>query len=706
MEPAPDALAIRHLRVEFALRKGYVTVPVDDVSFTVPRGGVLGLVGESGCGKSMTALATIGLIPHPGRLAAGQILLDGQDLALMPDRELRCVRGDRIGMVFQEPMTSLNPVYSVGEQIAETVRRHRGLDRRASWTRAVEMLARVGIPDAAERARAYPHQLSGGMRQRAMIAMALSCDPDLLIADEPTTALDTTVQAQIVELLLELKQELKMAILLITHDLALAAEVCDMVAVMYAGEVVETADAMAVLSDPHHPYTEGLVKSVPRLTTAKSGRLGVIRGAVPASAVWPSGCRFAPRCDYRFARCSDRPGLMPATANHRAACWLLEAGPRSTLPAAFTTARGEPTSTCRASGTDGGDEPLLRATNLSVHYPIRRALLRRTVGHVKAVDGIDIAVARGETLGLVGESGCGKTTLGRALLRLVEPTSGSVLFEGCDLTRMTARALRATRSRMQMVFQDPVGSLNPRMSVGDIVGEGLLVHGIGDRKARLAVVKDTLERVGLSADHISRYPHEFSGGQRQRIGIARALIVKPKLLVADEPVSALDASVQSQVLNLLISLRDDFGLTYVFIAHNLAAVAYVADRIAVMYLGKIVEHGAASAIYGHAVHPYTQALISAVPEIEVADRRERIVLGGELPSPSAPPSGCRFRTRCPLAQRKGTENGICAEREPELRQMADGRLVACHFAEESLAGIDPEQPVVPAGGTVGRPEPA
>ncbi len=672
-----ELLRVEDLTTQFDTDAG-VARAVDGISLKVGDGETVGLVGESGCGKSVTALSIMRLISHPGRISSGRVLLRGQDLTTFSPEQMRRVRGNEIAMIFQEPMSSLNPVLRVGEQIAENVRLHLGFPRKQAWTRAVEMLDRVRIPDAAHRAADYPHVLSGGTRQRVMIAMALACQPSLLIADEPTTSLDVTVQAQILDLLRDLQAELGMSMLLITHDLGVVADICDRVSVMYAGQVVEQGPWSELFRSPQHPYTEGLLKSMPQRDSPRGGRLGVIAGQVPNPLSWGEGCRFADRCDYRFEQCAQTPPLFDVD-QQRSACWLCEHGRRTPKEAGFQTlTTPAPTPTSRPKDP----QTLLKVENLETHIAVRRGILRRVVGSVKAVDGVDLEIREGESFGLVGESGCGKSTLGRSILRLIEPTSGHVTFAGTQLGDLPRRQLRLLRSQMQLIFQDPMSSLNPRLPVEELVGEGLIVHGITDPARRKQMVTDTLVRVGLRPEHLRRYAHEFSGGQRQRIGIARALVLSPRLIIADEPVSALDVSVQSQVLNLLADLQREFGLTYIFIAHNLSVINHISDRVAVMYLGRIVELAETSDLYSRPLHPYTRALLSAVPDPDPARRRPRTELVGDVPSPLAPPSGCRFRTRCPLARAKGTQDGLCADLDPPLTEQRPGHWAACHFPGE------------------------
>ncbi|MEO8829764.1 ABC transporter ATP-binding protein [Lapillicoccus sp.] len=676
-------LEVDNLRTTFQTDLGEV-VAVDDVSFSVEAGSTIGLVGESGCGKSTVAMSILRLIRDPGRVAGGEIRFNGQDLARLPEVELRKVRGGSIGMVFQEPMSSLNPVLKIGDQIAESLRLHRGISRQQARTRAMELLDLVRIPEASSRLNDYPHQFSGGMLQRVMIAISLACDPKLLIADEPTTALDVTVQAQILELIRDLQGELGMAVLLITHDLGVIAATCDDVNVMYAGKIVERGAWHDLYAHPAHPYTAGLLRAMPGSGRRTTARLGVIPGEVPDPLDWPTGCRFADRCHARFEKCDQQPPLFEV-GGQTAACWLHSphcGGLAAVTPPALPKPIGD------VAPVPEAGEALLTLEGVEIHIPVRRGLLRRQVGAIRAVDGVDLTVYRGETLGLVGESGSGKSTLARGALRLQEITAGRIRFGDTDITTLSASKLRPMRPKMQMVFQDPVSSLNPRMRVGDIIGEALTVHGTPDGRSRRDVVGDVLKRVGLRPEYMTRFPHEFSGGQRQRIGIARALVLNPDLIVADEPVSALDVSVQSQVLNLMADLRDEFAMTYLFIAHNLSVVRHVSDRVAVMYLGRIVEVARTEELFDRPAHPYTRALLSAVPDPDPAAKHDVQSLPGDIPSPMNPPSGCRFHTRCPLAKAKGTADGICAEQEPPVVTLADGHTAACHFAGEATT-IDP-----------------
>ncbi|BAU47884.1 ABC transporter ATP-binding protein [Sulfurifustis variabilis] len=603
-------LDVRDLRTWFDTPEGVVRA-VDGVSFRIERGQTLALLGESGCGKSITALSLLQLVPEPaGRIVSGEAWLDGQDVFALPERAMRRVRGRRIATIFQEPQTSLNPVLPVGLQIREAL--PAGLPRRQARRRVIQLLESVGIPDAERRYDAWPHQLSGGMKQRVMIAMALAAEPSLLIADEPTTALDVTTQAQILHLLKELQERTQTAILLITHDLGVVSEMADEVAVMYAGQVVEAAPRDRFFAAPKHPYSRKLFRSLP--SRMKRGEaLAVIAGSVPRLTLEFPGCRFVERCPHAWERCRTERPLWLEEQGHGVRCHLHDV--RAPRPESSSERSG--TGLAPAVRTaPKGEQPLLEVDSLEVHFPIRRGVLQRTVGHVRAVDGVSFVIRPGQTLALVGESGSGKTTVGKAVLQLIRPTAGRVFYDGRNLTRLREHRLRPLRREFQVIFQDPYASLDPRMLVGEIIEEGLRAQRIArSSKAIRSRVEELLEHVGLPASARSRYPHEFSGGQRQRISIARALAVEPRLIVCDEPTSALDVSVQAQILNLLKRLQDELGFSYLFISHNLAVVEYLADEVAVMYRGRIVEQGTADDVLGRPRHEYTQALLSAVPKI-------------------------------------------------------------------------------------------
>ena len=688
-------LTAEHLRTWFDTDEGVVKA-VDDVSFEIRRGKTLGVVGESGCGKSMTSLSIMRLVPRPrGRIAGGTITYYRKDGAAIDitsldsfGPEMRSLRGNDIAMIFQEPMTSLNPVYSVGDQIMESVRLHQEVGDRQARERAVEMLQLVGIPAPAQRVREYPHQLSGGMRQRVMIAIALSCDPSFLIADEPTTALDVTIEAQILELMQNLQRRLGMSIMFITHDLGVIGEVADEVVVMYAGKIAERGGVLQIFDHPRHPYTQGLLASRPVIGARR--RLRAIDGTVPHLAHLPEGCYFAARCAHAAEICEQRePPEFDVGVNHAAKCWLEEAGAgdRPEAPATAATAANGAAPGRADAAAPTPDDLLLQVRGLKKHFPLSRGLLRRTVGWVRAVDGVSFDVAAGETVGLVGESGCGKSTTGRTILRLLDPTAGEVLFrlEGTrlDLASLNdRRTLQRVRRELQIIFQDPFSSLDPRMTVRDIIEEPLRAQRLGTPAARHERADRLLEVVGLNAWQKNRYPHEFSGGQRQRIGIARALAVDPSLLICDEPVSALDVSVQAQILNLLEDLQSELRLTFLFIAHDLSVVEHIADRVLVMYLGKIVEVATADELYRQPRHPYTEALLKAIPASHPRLERKREPLQGGVPDPAHPPRGCNFHPRCPYADER------CAREEPALQPVGGGgRMAACHYARElALAG--------------------
>jgi peptide/nickel transport system ATP-binding protein len=634
---------------------------VDGVSFRVAAGETYALLGESGCGKSITALSLMRLLPDGGRVVSGRVQLGETDVLALPEREMRGVRGGGMAMIFQEPMLALNPVIKVGAQIGEALMLHRKLTGHAAHDAARALLDAVGVPDAVRRLDSYPFELSGGLRQRVMIAMALAGEPRLLIADEPTTALDVTIQAQVLDVLRRLKTERQMGMLLITHDLGVVAENADRVGVMYAGELVEEGARDAFFASPQHPYSRMLFEALPR--PGDGGRLTTIPGQVPKLDAPMRGCRFAPRCPHAVARCREESPGWQVLGGQRVRCHLAGALPASSVRE-VTAQAAVPAS-----------QALLQVDGLKVHFPIRRGLIQRTVGHVRAVDDVSLDIQAGRTLALVGESGCGKTTVGKALLRLIEPTVGRIALGGEAITANNASTLRR---QAQMVFQDPYSSLNPRMRVADIVLEGMDALGVGATGDRREAVARLLHQVGLPDDAGDRYPHAFSGGQRQRIAIARALAVSPRLVICDEPTSALDVSVQAQILNLLKDLQNDLGLAYLFITHNLAVVEYLAHEVAVMYLGRIVEHGAAADVLRAPRHPYTQALVSAVPRIEPHAGEGIIRLAGDQPSPLDPPEGCHFHPRCPHASE------ICRQTYPDRTDLGGGHWVRCHWVAGRL----------------------
>jgi peptide/nickel transport system ATP-binding protein len=679
-----STLEITDLSTHIQLTKSVVQA-VGNVDLSIEPGETLGLVGESGCGKSMTGLSIMGLLPPGGDIVGGSIKLDGRELVGLSDAELRKIRGNDVAMIFQDPLTSLDPTKTIGYQVAEPVRLHKGASKSAAMDRATDVLSLVGLPKPAERLGDYPHQLSGGLRQRVMIATALACEPKLLIADEPTTALDVTIQAQILALLDELKDRLGMAMLLITHDMGVIAGHADRVQVMYAGRMVEATGTGTLFRHMRHPYTHALLASIPRLGQDNKQPLLTIGGLPPDLSAPPPGCRFAPRCARATDRCrAEEPPLTGETPQHLFSCWHPVDGPSGIGAADGAAARipgiSERPVSPETPAADGDDSargtPLIEVRDLVKEFPVTAgAVLQRRVASVHAVSNVSFTVAAGETFGLVGESGCGKTTIGRVVMALERPNSGSVLLDGRDISALSRGELRRQRRDMQLMFQDPYASLDPRMRVGSIIREPLLIQHVGTGRQQQQRVFELLDEVGLPRSAVERYPHEFSGGQRQRIGLARALTLSPKLIVADEPVSALDVSIRAQVLNLMKRLQAGHGLTYIVISHDLAVVKYMADRIGVMYLGKLVELGAADDIYQRAAHPYTAGLIATIPVPDPAEAKAGTGAGikGELPSPVTPPSGCRFRTRCPYAQ------DVCAREEPQLRSFGPGHVAACHF---------------------------
>ncbi|WP_435062453.1 dipeptide ABC transporter ATP-binding protein [Halobaculum sp. EA56] len=701
----PDRLlTVRGLETVFRTEEGVVRA-VDGVDLHLDRGEIVGLVGESGAGKSATAESILRLIDSPGEVVGGTVDFEGRDVLAMSEPELREFRGTDASMVFQDPTGTLNPTMTVGKQVAEAVRSNDpSLSGSAAKERAVEIMERVGIPNAPARYGEYPHQFSGGQKQRIVFGIAIAGEPDLLVADEPTTALDVTIQAQILDLLVELRDEFGMSVLFITHDLGVVREVCDRVLVMYGGSVVESGGVESLFGEPRHPYTKGLLASNPGLDAdvvgdgaAAPDRLRVIEGTMPDLTGEFRGCKYADRCPGATEDCRTAHPDLDAVAvdgdDRRVACYrhdeiddieyAYDHEPRTLSWRARTDGEGSGTATPGVpdEGTDGAGSregaPVLSASDLEKHFETGNVLddLLGRGETVRAVDGIDLEIGAGETLGLVGESGCGKSTAARAILRLHEPTGGTVVYQGRDITAASKGELREVRRDLQIVFQNPQSSLNPRRTVGQILRRPMKLHGLADADERRERARELITEVGLDERHLERKPGDLSGGQQQRVAIARALAVNPELIVLDEPVSGLDVSIQAQILNLLSDLQEDLGLSYLFISHNLSVIEHVCDRVAVMYLGELVEHGTTDQVFGPPFNPYTEALLSAIPGR--ADADDRIVLEGDVPDPSNVPSGCRFHPRCPHKI-----GDVCEREDPAVHEAGDGHGIKCHLMRE------------------------
>lgn len=681
-------LQVEGLKIKYHTRDGILTA-IRDVNFQVNPGEIVGVVGESGCGKSTVAAAVMRLLPPNGEIAGGRMVFQGRDLCALDEESMRALRGKEISMIFQDPMTSLNPFFSVESQMIDALRAHRASAGQAELHRlAIEMLDRVGMPDPEIRIKEYPHQFSGGMRQRIMVAIALAAHPALLVADEPTSALDVTLEAQIVDLIRDLRDELGTAVLYITHDLGVVAQLCDRVIVMYAGNIIESGDVYNTFAQPQHPYTQALLRSHPSRSAHRS-RLVTIPGRVPSLRDLPPGCKFAPRCHRaeEICRTTEPPTLQLGTqtvlchACHEDLVLQYEPEIKLSPPAGTASAPGLTPEVAAV--------PVVETRALQTHFVdnvgVLGEIFRVKAGRVRAVDGVDIAIQRGETLALVGESGSGKTTLGRTILRLEDPSGGSIAVDGQEITRMGQSALRPLRARMQMIFQDPYSSLSPRMKVSAILIEPFRIHGVAASPKQK--VDELLAMVGLAGEQANKYPHQLSGGQARRVGIARALALGPELLVADEPTAGLDVSVAAGILNLLKDLGEQLHLTLLVITHNLNVIGFIADRVAVMYLGKVVEVGETDDLFTHPRHPYTEALISAIalPDPTLRSSRRRIILQGEIPSPRNPPPGCPFHPRCRYAEER------CTREVPPLQALEGGEhLTACHFPERVWEASKPE----------------
>ena len=676
-------MAEKHLyeikNIETSFRTdGKMFKAVEDVSVYLNPGEIIGIVGESGSGKSVTMMSALQLIQEPGKVTGGEVYLDGSDKNMLSygpnSAEVRKMRGGRVSMIFQEPMTSLNPVLTVGFQIQENIIEHLHLSKEEAKKRAIEMMKMVNIPDAEERFTYYPQQFSGGMRQRIMIAMAMSSEPSVLVADEATTALDVTTQAQILEMIRDIAKKTNTAVVIVTHNLGIVARFAERIYVMYAGGIVETTDAERLFENPEHPYTRALLRAIPRLDDDRDRILIPIDGLPPNPALRPEYCPFYDRCEYHMDKCKSqkKPVLKELEKDHFCACHLTEA------EKALKKAEIEAKPVKKAERAVIGDEICLDVKDVKKYFPIYKGMMRKHIGDVKAIEDISFRVRKGETLGIVGESGCGKTTLARCIMRVYQPDSGEINFNGVDIAKFNDKQMYPYRKQMAMIFQDPFSSLDPRQTAESIVGESLLIHKlVKTREEYEKKVDELLRMVDLDPSMKNRVPHEFSGGQRQRIGIARALSSNPDLIICDEPISALDVSIQAQIINLLEELQAKLGLTYLFIAHDLAVVKHISDRILVMYLGRIVEIAECEELYSNTLHLYTRVLLGAVPvaDPKVEKTRERVEIRGEVPSLTNRPAGCPFSDRCNCVTDR------CRKEVPKLKDVGNGHEVACFLYE-------------------------
>jgi len=668
-----ELLEVNNLKTHFKVGLDKTAKAVNGISFNIEQGKTLALVGESGCGKTQTAFSLIRLIAKNGFHPSGQIIFNQKNLSQLSEEEMQSIRGNDISMIFQEPMTSLNPLYRVGNQLEEPLYQHRKIAKSPARKLAIELLDQVGIPDPHQRVDCFPHELSGGMKQRVMIAMALACKPKLLIADEPTTALDVTIQAQVLKLMSDLQKETGMAILLITHDMGIVNQIADDICIMYAGRIVEKGSRNNIFKNMAHPYTRRLLDSIPSIED-RGFILNTIPGMVPSATDYGLGCLFANRCDHVMNICQEVDSFQHLIEpEHYTACHLYnqdknvkEVVKRELIKSPIHKL---------------GNDSILSIKNLRTWFPVRKGIFLRISNFVRAVDNIDIEIQRGSTLAIVGESGCGKTTLGESILKLVREARGEVLFNGMDIMQLNNKEAKKIRKKMQIVFQDPMGSLSPRMTIEQIIGEGLEIHfknlSLEEQREKLEHV---LNEVGLPISVADRYPHEFSGGQRQRIAIARTLILEPDFVVLDEPTSALDVSVQAQVLNLLKELQASRNLTYLFITHNLNVVRYMADKVAIMYLGRIVEYDTVENLFKNPKHPYTKSLLESIPDLENRKIFQPVI--GDVPSPLDPPIGCHFHPRCPIFLNETYNSKLgqkCKKSYPDIFSSGNS-YVRCHAA--------------------------